>query len=177
MQQIVTERLSLREFREDDITEAYLAALQDPELLQLTEARHTKWTRDAVIRYVHDSNVPTVIELIGIFFKDSDAHIGNIRLSGFSFIHKRLEFGILIWDRNAWGKGYATEAITGLERYVFDELKFHKLCADYYVINQASQKIFEKCGYKIEGIFKDHFLLDDTYIDSVRVAKYNLKIS
>ena len=127
MQQVFTERLYLREFREGDITNAYLTALQDPELLKLTEARHTKWTRDAAIQYVRDSNVPGVMELIGIFLKDANLHIGSIRLSGFSFIHKRVEFGILVWNRSAWGKGYATEAIIRLEQYVFDELKFHKL--------------------------------------------------
>lgn len=173
MQQVFTERLYLREFHEEDITEAYLAALQDPEILKLTEARHTNWTKEAAIQYVRDSNVPGVMELIGIFLKDTDAHIGNIRLSGFSSIHKRVEFGILIWNRAAWGKGYATEAIVGLDQYIFGELKFHKICADYYAINQASQKMFEKCGYEVEGVLRDHFLLDGQYIDSVRVAKYN----
>jgi RimJ/RimL family protein N-acetyltransferase len=49
--------------------------------------------------------------------------------------------------------------------------------ADYYAINTGSSKVFEKAGFSIEGVFKDHFMLDGKYIDSVRIAKINSRIN
>ena len=174
---ITSKRLLLRQLQVEDITDNYIKALQDPSVIELTEARHTKWNRENVIQYVIDSNIPDESLLIGLFLKDEMKNIGNIRLSGFNKRHKRVELGIMIFDKSQWGKGYATESLNGVAEYVFKHLKYNKICADYYSINKGSEKIFKKAGYKIEGIFKNHFILNEKSIDSVRVAKFNNNIS
>lgn len=173
MKKIETNRLILKQLNVHNISNKYIEALKDKEIIRLTEARNTNWTKNKVIKYVQDSNKPKSSKLIGVFLKIPLKHIGNIRLSNYSFIHKRVELGIMIFDKMEWGKGYATEALRGLEDYVFGQLKFHKICADYYAVNKASEKIFQKAGFIIEGVFKDHFLLDEKYIHSVRVSKIN----
>jgi RimJ/RimL family protein N-acetyltransferase len=43
--------------------------------------------------------------------------------------------------------------------------------ADYFEENSASERLFYKNGFLIEGRFKNHFKnLDGTYSNSVRVA-------
>ena len=55
--------------------------------------------------------------------------------------------------------------------YGFESLKLHRIHADYYELNPRSGRVFEKLGFEIEGIYRDHFFFDDMYIDSVRVGK------
>jgi ribosomal-protein-alanine N-acetyltransferase len=173
VKKIITANLYLRPLEVSDITREYIHALNDPEVVRLTEARHRKWTRENVRQYVLDSNVEGVSRLFGIFLKKSGKHIGNVRLFNFSEKHRRAELGIMLFDKSQWSKGYGTEAIVSVTDYAFNELKLHKICADYYAFNTASARMFRKAGFENEGVFKDHFWLDGEYIDSVRIAKFN----
>ena len=173
MEKIITQNLYLRPLSITDITQEYISALNDDEVVRLTEARHQKWDEESVKRYVVESNVEGVSQLIGIFIRVSDKHIGNIRLLNFSEKHKRVDLGIMLFDKSQWSKGYGAESLRGITNYVFNVLKLHRICADYYSLNSASARMFEKAGFRIEGVFKDHFLLDGEYVDSVRIAKIN----
>ena len=174
---IITKRLYLRNFLAEDITQVYLDALNDESVIGLTESRHVEWNREKAIRYIRESSASNRSELIGIFLTKADKHIGNIRLHSFDLNHKRVELGILIHDKAEWAKGYGTEALEGVIHYVFGELGFYKICAEYYSVNKGSAKIFKKAGCVIEGIFKNHFILDNKFVDAVRVAKFNDKVS
>ncbi|MDP2673138.1 MAG: GNAT family N-acetyltransferase [Nanoarchaeota archaeon] len=172
---IKTDRLHLRIFTIKDITPKYVAALNDEEVIKLTESRYRKWNMASVKKYVGEkANKANESLMIGIFLKGGE-HIGNIRLHSFSVYNKRVEVGILIWDRNEWGKGYATEALNAVSNYIFNILKLNKICAEYYSINKASAKMFKKLRFKTEGVFKNHFIINNKYIDAVRIAKFNLK--
>lgn len=173
MKAIITDNLCLRLFRIEDIREPYLLALQDEEVVRHTEVRHRRWIKESVKEFVRQSNRPGESLLIGLFLKSTGQHIGNIRLFNFSEIHRRLELSIMIYNKNEWGKGYGAEAIKGIENYVFKELKYHKICADYHAPNVGSARMFEKCGYQIEGIFKEHFWVEGHFVASVRIAKYS----
>jgi len=137
--------------------------------MKQTESKYTIWTKDRCKKYIRKSNKEGI--LLGIFLSSNGKHLGNIRLSNINITHKRVELGILIYNPKNWNKGYGTEALFEVDKWIFGFWGFHKICADYYSINQASAKMFKKAGYKIEGIFKDHFYMDNKYIDSIRVAK------
>jgi len=175
MKKIITNNLYLRELSVKDITPSYVNALNDPEIVRLTGARYKQWNKENVKRYVIESNIKNVSQLIGIFLKKNYKHIGNIRLFNFNFHHKRVELGIMIFDKTEWSKGYGTESLSAISTYVFKTLKLHRICADYYAINIGSAKIFKKADFTVEGIFKDHFILNDKYVDSIRVAKLDSK--
>lgn len=67
-----------------------------------------------------------------------------------------------------WNKGIMTEALTAVIRYLFDEVKMHRILAKHDVDNPASGKVMQKCGMKREGIFRQYYLHEDgTYSDSV----------
>ncbi|MFX0087437.1 MAG: bifunctional GNAT family N-acetyltransferase/PLP-dependent aspartate aminotransferase family protein [Candidatus Hodarchaeota archaeon] len=165
-----TKNLSLKTFTTADVTQEYINALNDYTVVKYTEARHHKWDRESVDRYIRESNIKGQSELIGIFLRNSGKHIGNIRLSGMNAHHKRVDLGILIHDKTFWSKGIGTEAIIEVADYVFNELELHKICADYYSVNHASARMFNKAGFQVEGVYKDHFLFENGYVDSIRVG-------
>ncbi len=165
-----TGRLLLRLLRLGDITPAYIDALSDQEVVRLTEARHVEWTPERVAAYVHEAAADEQSRLIGIFLKESGRHIGNIRLFNVSAVHQRAELAFMIFDKAEWSKGYGTEAVGAVVQYAFEALGLHRIVADYYANNTASARLFAKLGFRIEGVFKDHFELEGAYVDSVRVA-------
>lgn len=166
-----TERLVLRELRAEDVSDAYVGGLNDPEVTAQTEARGRTFTAEEVRRYVVESNQAGVSQLIGLMLKPDGKHIGNIRLSGFSSRHRRVDLGIMLFDKTAWGRGLGTEALLGACTYVFGALRMHRICADYHRTNLSSRRIFQKAGFVEEGVFRDHFLVDGAFVDSIRVGK------
>jgi len=51
-----------------------------------------------------------------------------------------------------WGKGYATEALTRMLSFGFNDLKLHRIEAGCDVENIASYKVLEKAGMTREGM-------------------------
>jgi [ribosomal protein S5]-alanine N-acetyltransferase len=168
---IETERLCVKKYQPNDITQKYLDALNDDSIIGLTEARHQKWDRKSASEFILNANKSGESIIVGIFLKKDDKHIGNVRLFNFNIKHRRAELAFLFCDIEEWGKGYATEALTAMVNYAFEQWKLHRIHADYYELNTASAKVFKKLGFNIEGVFKDHFLLNGEYINSIRVGK------
>ena len=175
--EIKTSRLLLRKFTKEDINQTYLNALNDHTIMGMTEARHIIWDRYKAEKFIENSNTDDSI-LFSVLICESNKLIGNIRLFNIHPIHNRAELSLLFYDKTEWGKGYATESIKALVEYAFESLKLNRIFADYYSTNIASSKIFNKAGFKIEGVFKDHFYNNEMeYVDSIRIAIMKLKVN
>jgi [ribosomal protein S5]-alanine N-acetyltransferase len=55
--------------------------------------------------------------------------------------------------RDAWGQGYATEALSAI-RDLASRIGVHRLYAMCHVDNRASGRVMEKCGFRREGILR-----------------------
>ncbi len=168
---IQTKRLEIKIFSKENITEKYLKALNQNEIIGLTEARHQHWDKQKVIRFIENANKPGESMLFSVLLKEQKKLIGNIRLFNFHKIHKRAELSFLFYDIDERNKGFATEALDAVLIYAFEELMLHRVHADYYELNSSSAKVFKKLGFHVEGTYKDHFWLNERYVDSVRVGK------
>ena len=168
---IDSDRLSLQVFSLKDITAKYIKSLNNKEIMRFTEARHRAWDESEIQKFVISAakNVESI--LFGVFLKKDNRHIGNIRLFNFHKIHLRAELSFLFYDKDEWGKGYATEAIRAILSYSFEDIGLHRVYADYYEPNLASAKVFSKLGFEIEGVYKKHFWFEGRFVDSIRVAK------
>jgi RimJ/RimL family protein N-acetyltransferase len=62
-----------------------------------------------------------------------------------------LELSYQIYDQAERGKGYATEAVNLLVRYLFGRLKMNRIRLIIHPDNCASRRVAEKCGFTLEG--------------------------
>lgn len=162
----------IRRLTVEDVTEHYVNSMQDPTLLRLTEARHRAWNEQSIRQYIRDHRHSNHQALFGIFLESDRSHIGNVRIFSRNEIHKRCELSILLFGANARGRGFGTAAIKKATEFAFSEWRMHRVMADYYEINKASARAFEKAGFEHEGTFRDHFRLPNgDYVASIRVAK------
>ena len=80
--------------------------------------------------------------------------IGNLGLHKILWRHRRAELGYVIGERDQWGKGCATEAVTLATAYAFSELGLHKVWATVSAPNEASLRALERNGYQQCALFK-----------------------
>lgn len=81
--------------------------------------------------------------------------IGTVSLTEINKHHKSAELGIVIGDINYWGKGVATEVINSVVEYAFGNLDIEYISAEVEEDNVGMLKVFDKCGFSHDGLFKD----------------------
>ena len=90
--------------------------------------------------------------LFGIFL--NNIHIGNIKLGPIVWEEMKADISFFLGEKQLHGKGIASKCVRRLTQYAIQELDLKKLIAGYYIANLPSAKVFEKCGFIIEGTIK-----------------------
>ena len=74
------------------------------------------------------------------------------------------------FGREHWGKGYATEVVQALVDFAFVSSDIACVCASCRVINGASRRVLEKCGFQLRRTG----ILDTASAGRVSVEEYHL---
>ena len=153
----------------DHVNLDYVGWLNDPEVNKYLESRFFVHTIDSTTQYILDCLNNPLIHKYGIFDRDSNRHIGNIKLSVIDHSAKIGELGILVGEKDYWGKGIATEAITGFTNYGFTKLGLLEIVAGCYQSNIASLKAFQKVGFSVSQFLEGRYTLNDNPENSYRL--------
>lgn len=94
--------------------------------------------------------------------KEENRVIGTVILSDIDYKNGTAEIHIKL-STNSQGKGYGTEMIKVILKYVFEELRLHCIYAHINEYNVASQKVFERCGFEKEGVMRDRIFKSGNY--------------
>jgi [ribosomal protein S5]-alanine N-acetyltransferase len=80
--------------------------------------------------------------------------IGTTALTELNEYHGVANLGIVIGDKNYWGKGVATEVITTLINHAFAHLNIFHVGAEVEEGNVPMIRALEKVGFKQDGLFE-----------------------
>ena len=166
-------RIYLRRVTEADANRTYLGWLNDPEINRYLESRFKKQTLERLKAYIREITSSAANLFLAIVLKDNERHIGNIKLGPIDNHHRLGDIGLIIGEKDCWGKGYASEAIQLLVDHAFKTLKLHKLTAGCYANNMGSAKAFIKVGFTEEGKLKSHYFCDGNYVDRICLGMTN----
>ena len=97
----------------------------------------------------------------------TEVPIGTIGLSGIDRHHERAEYGIVIGETSALGKGVAAEASLLLLVYAFQTLGLHRVFLQVFRDNARARRLYERLGFVEEGILRQHAVRGDAHIDVV----------
>ena len=148
-----------------DASKAYLDWLNDSSINAFLEVRRNppKSIEDLNI-FINNCIESENDLLIGIFTKENK-HIGNIKIL-FNWENLRCEVGIIVGDRNFWGKGIATEGIRLVTNYLIKETNIKKLLQVYTSKILAHKKLLKrqdlslKASLKITGTIMESLLIN-----------------
>ncbi|MBI2055410.1 MAG: GNAT family N-acetyltransferase [Candidatus Sungbacteria bacterium] len=99
-------------------------------------------------------------------------HIGNIGAHRIHLADRTAELGILIGEPDEWGKGYGTDAVLTLARYLFHELGLVKLVWQALSPNERSIRLAKRCGFKEEAVLVAEKLRHGVFVDMVRLTLF-----
>lgn len=163
--QLVTERLVLRKIRQSDaqdmfsyaslpIVTRYLTWNEHPDIL------HTK----RYLAYLDTQYRAGRFFDFAIVWQETGRMIGTVGFVSFDETNAAAEVGYVLHP-DFWGKGIASEALSRLIAFGFEELALHRIEAVYMPENAASRRVMEKCGMTFEGVRRGARLVKGAYID------------
>lgn len=161
-QLLTTDRLILREVREDDVTPMFLLIYHNPNVLKTFLAPYIEHLEDAsidsLLRYQELGKLIYIIEK-----RDTHEVIGLILEQEQTI--ESIEVGYAIGEP-FWNQGYATEVLQAVIEHLF-HLEYQRVTAECFLENAASAKVMEKCGmnrtektYEMEYFKQRHTVIE-----------------
>lgn len=92
--------------------------------------------------------------------------IGVVGLTYIDWKNRRAEVSIYIGEKTVQGQGYGLDALRTITRYGFHEANLHKLYAEIFAFNEPSVRLFEKVGFKRDGVKREDQYVDGKYWDT-----------
>jgi RimJ/RimL family protein N-acetyltransferase len=161
------QKVRLREYRKEDIERALLY-VNDSEVKKLltpgipylnTLEDERKWVEGLS---ASKDNYSFAIETL-----EDGKYIGGCGLNSIDWKNSVAVVGIFIGDKNYWGKGYGTDAMEVLIRFIFEQMNIHKVKLNVFSYNERAIKSYEKCGFKVEGVIRQEIFRDGRYYDDI----------
>lgn len=96
--------------------------------------------------------------------------VGIIGLSHIDRKHRHAEYGVLIGEVEARGKGLASEASRLLLDYAFRTLGLNRVYLHLFADNEAALRLYRKVGFEQEGVLRQHVLKNGRFRDVIVMA-------
>ena len=143
--------------RSDPDVQAQLFSERPP-----TVAEHLRWLADVDAR--GDRHEFMIVE------RTSGRSVGTIGLSRIDPTHRRAEYGVLIGEPGARGKGLASEASRLLLDHAFRTLGLGRVYLHVFSDNEAAVRLYERVGFLREGLLHRHVYKGGRFHDVVVMA-------
>lgn len=155
------ERIYLRPFRRSDLSHI-LRWSRDAELRKMTgeaapmsRADAEKWYKR--MRADKDRIWFTIV------LKEGDRVIGESGLLRMFKPWRCTDMTVIIGEKDAWGKGYGTEAGRLILDHAFRELGFHRVSIGVVGFNERALRFWKGLGFKKEGVQRDGYYCDGRF--------------
>jgi diamine N-acetyltransferase len=112
----------------------------------------------------------TDVRIFGIRLREGDRLVGSCQLHSIHPVHRSAELQIRIGADDARGRGLGAEAVRLLLAFGFDELELHRIFLHVFETNEAARRLYERVGFRIEGVLRDGARIEDEWVDVLLMA-------
>lgn len=167
---IYGDKILLRAVEEPD-NAMLLSLINDPDTEMMlggsswpvSEVEQLKW-------FEHQERSRDVLRCI-VALKEDGKAVGTIILSDIDQKNATGHIHIKMSKDGGRGKGYGTDAISTMVQYAFEELRLNCIYANILTYNEASIKLFERCGFKRDGVLRQRVFKKGKFYDLFYYSK------
>lgn len=159
---IVGNKVNLTSLYDNDFNKI-LEWVNQPELKSLTgtlypvsDIEHRKWFER---KRLSDNE-----KIFGIRDKNNELY-GIIGIKNIDFISQNAELYIYIGEMSMQGNGFGSDAIKTLLSFCFNSMNLHKIYLTVFSHNHKAIQLYQKLGFKKEGILKEHRFMNGDFTD------------
>lgn len=105
-----------------------------------------------------------------IVLKEGNEIVGDIALNDIDFSNRSCNLRLAIDNEKDCGKGCGSEAISITLDYGFGMLNLHRIELEVYSFNERAIHVYEKIGFKREGLKRDALYFNHKYHDAIYMS-------
>ena len=165
---LIGKRVYLRPFGRDDLRYVQMW-YTDPEIRMMT-GEAAPMSRAEAEKWYRRVKVDKDRIWYAIVLKKGDRVIGEAGLLRMFKPWRCTDMTIIIGEKDAWGKGYGTEAGRLLLEHAFKRLDFHRISIGVVGLNERALRFWEGLGFRREGIQRDGYYCDGEFSDFVMMS-------
>ncbi|MBJ6799027.1 GNAT family N-acetyltransferase [Geomonas propionica] len=162
-----TERLVLRQIVPSDADDLF-GIFSDAEIMHYWSCR--PYTSVEQAHKLIESMELTADNGIGIHWAitlaGDDRLIGKCGYNEWRKVHRRGDVSYLL-ARDFWEQGIVSEALRAMLDYGFSSMNLHSVEAGVTPGNDASTRMLERLGFRLEGHLRESFWAEDRFVDSL----------
>ncbi len=148
------------------VAEPYWQMLQEEEGLRLT-GTHTTFTPGQIDAWLAGrADQADRADWAAVRLEDG-AFLGEVVVFELDGPNESALFRIGLAGPHVYGQGYGTEMTRLVVHHVLDVVGLHRLELEVYDHNPRAQRVYEKCGFRVEGRRRDALLQDGVRHDAV----------
>lgn len=153
-ERVETARLLLRRPQTHDAEAIFARYASDPEVI-----RYLSWPAHRSLEhtraFLHASDAEWEQWPAGPYLIESRSDLRLLGATGLSFTTPEIAVTGYVLARDAWGYGYATEALNAVIA-VARNVGVRSLYASCHAAHRASAHVLEKCGFTLESVLPAH---------------------
>ena len=144
---IQSKRFNLVTLRQSDVSDRYLRWINSSNNKYIDYTSQSRSLAD-IQSYVAEREDDSTILFLGIFIRESNEHIGNIKFEPINFHNKTAVMGILIGEEGWRGRGVTLEVIKSSSEWLNKQYDINRIALGVDSKNIAAIKAYEKIGFK-----------------------------
>lgn len=159
-------RITLRAWEPGDI-DAFARWFDDPEITIYLSNAYPAVSREHEQRFFDRAHSePYTYSIV----TNEGVLIGNCNLHNLDLAKRSAEVGIVIGDKDYWGRGYGREAIGLLLEIAFDGIGLHRVGLQHVDMNERGHRCYLACGFVEEGRLRSEDYIQGRYHDTILMS-------
>lgn len=99
-----------------------------------------------------------------------DRPIGSVSLMNLDLVNGSAGLGIMIGEPGDRGRGHGTDTLEAIIAFGFDSLRLERIWLDVFDFNPRARRVYERVGFKHEGVQRHAIFVDGHFFDDHRMA-------
>jgi RimJ/RimL family protein N-acetyltransferase len=143
---------------------------RDPEIARLTRFHVAPVSDDEIRAFFANRLLSPAAFAYAIHVASTDRLVGTTTFSALDPDNRSVMFHISIGERDAWGRGYGTEATQLMIGHAFERLGLHRVALSVFAFNERAMRAYLRAGFTIEGRAREAVWRDGAFWDEVHMG-------
>lgn len=150
--------------------EAFRRWYADPEIARLARYQQAPMRPDEIERFFAARVVGPEALAMAIHERSTGRLVGTCAFSQLDGENGSALYHITIGERDAWGRGYGTEATRLMVDHAFGVLGLHRIALFVFEFNERAIRAYRRCGFTIEGRSRESIWRDGRWWDELAMS-------
>jgi RimJ/RimL family protein N-acetyltransferase len=162
-------RVVLRRHRPENLA-AFRRWYSDPEIARLARYQEAPMRPEEIERFFAARVVGDDALAMAIHERGTDRLVGTCAFSQLDGDNGSALYHITIGEKDAWGRGYGTEATRLMLDHAFGPLALHRIALFVFEFNERAIRTYQRCGFVIEGRARESIFRDGRWWDELAMS-------